>query len=291
MSEATTKRRDSSRQTDATPAAESDAEPRTAPPRKATLINYLHSAVAVPLIYLYTAIMGTLSLLLSLHDPEGRKQHWCAFAWSRMIVRTVGVRVCVRGAENIRAGESYVFLSTHQSYMDIPVMLGYLPAQLRIAAKREVFQIPFLGWHMTRGGHISINRGSTTEAIASLRRAAQEIRPGISAFLFPEGTRTRDGSLQPFKKGGFKFALQTTLPVVPVTIVGTRRVLPRDSFVFRPGPVEMYLDQPIPTASLDDRDLSVLMQQVRDAMTKHFETGGRRQGQEAGKTFSDERSA
>ncbi|PYS80582.1 MAG: hypothetical protein DMF67_20015 [Acidobacteria bacterium] len=175
--------------------------------------------------------------------------------------------------------------------MDIPVMLGYLPAQLRIAAKREVFQIPFLGWHMTRGGHISINRGSTTEAIASLRRAAQEIRPGVSAFLFPEGTRTRDGSLQPFKKGGFKFALQTTLPVVPVTIVGTRRVLPRDSFVFRPGPVEMYLDQPIPTASLDDRDLSVLMQQVRDAMTKHFETGGRRQGQEAGKTFSDERSA
>ena len=152
----------------------------------------------------------------------------------------------------MRAGESYVFLSTHQSYMDIPVMLGYMPAQLRIAAKREVFQIPFLGWHMTRGGHISINRGSTTEAIASLRRAAQEIRPGISAFLFPEGTRTRDGSLQPFKKGGFKFALQTTLPVVPVTIVGTRRVLPRDSFVFRPGPVEMYLDQPIPTASLDD---------------------------------------
>ena len=247
-----------------------EAPPRTAPPRKPTLVNYLHSAVAIPLIYFYTAVMASLSLLLSLRDPEGRKQHWCASTWSRMIVRTVGTRVRVRGAENIRAGESYVFLSTHQSYMDIPVMLGYLPAQLRIAAKREVFQIPFLGWHMRRGGHISINRGSTNEAVSALRRAAREIHPGLSVFLFPEGTRTRDGSLQPFKKGGFRVALQTGLPVVPVTIIGTRQVLPRDSFVFRPGPVLIHLDAPIPTAPLDDRDLPALMQRVRDAMTKHF---------------------
>ncbi|HYH84073.1 MAG TPA: lysophospholipid acyltransferase family protein [Pyrinomonadaceae bacterium] len=252
------------------PTAAADDVPRTAPARRPTLVNYLHSAVAIPLIYLYTIVMGTLSLVLSLHDPEGRKQHWCASRWSRMIVRTVCVRVRVHGAENMREGESYVFLSTHQSYMDIPVMLGYLPAQLRIAAKREVFQIPFLGWHMRRGGHISINRGSTQEAVESLRRASREIRPGVSVFLYPEGTRTRDGSLQPFKKGGFKFALQTGLSIVPVTIVGTRRVLPRDSIIFRPDTVDMHLDAPIPTAGLDDRDLPALMQTVRDAMTKHF---------------------
>lgn len=270
MSEATTKRRDPSRQADAEPAAESGAAPRTPPPRRPALVNYLHSAVAIPLIYLYTAVMATLSLALSIRDPGGRRQHWCAGTWSRMIVRTVGVTVRVHGAEKMRAGGSYVFLSTHQSYMDIPVMLGYLPAQLRIAAKREVFRIPFLGWHMRRGGHISINRGSTTEAVASLRRAAREIQPGVSVFLFPEGTRTRDGSLQPFKKGGFKFALQTGLPVVPVTIVGTRQVLPRDSLVFRPGPVQMYLGAPIPTATLTDADLPALMQKVRAAMGKHF---------------------
>jgi 1-acyl-sn-glycerol-3-phosphate acyltransferase len=251
------------------PPATDDA-PRTAPARRPTLVNYLHSIVAIPLIYLYTVVMGTLSLVLSLHDPEGRKQHWCASAWSRMIVRTVGASVCVHGAENIREGASYVFLSTHQSYMDIPVMLGYLPAQLRIAAKREVFQIPFLGWHMRRGGHISINRGSTQEAVESLRRASREIRPGVSVFLYPEGTRTRDGSLQPFKKGGFKFALQTGLPIVPVTIVGTRSLLPRDSIIFRPDVVDMHLGVPIPTAGLDDRDLPALMRTVRDAMTKHF---------------------
>jgi 1-acyl-sn-glycerol-3-phosphate acyltransferase len=189
-----------------------------------------------------------------------------------MIVRTVGASVELHGTEALGAGESYVFLSTHQSYMDIPVMLGYLPAQLRIAAKREVFQIPFLGWHMRRGGHISINRGSTEEAVASLRRAASEIRPGVSAFLFPEGTRTRDGSLQPFKKGGFRLALQTGLPIVPVTITGTRQLLPRDSFIFRPGPVRMYLDPPIRTHGLTDRDLPALMQTVREAMTGHLVT-------------------
>jgi 1-acyl-sn-glycerol-3-phosphate acyltransferase len=245
--------------------------PRTLPPRRPTFVNYLHSAVAIPLIYLYTVVMGTLSLALSLYDTEGRRQHWCASTWSRMIARTAGARVRVIGSEVLRAGESYVFLSTHRSYMDIPVMLGYLPAQLRIAAKREVFLIPFLGWHMRRAGHISINRGSTEEAVAALQRAAREIRPGVSPFLYPEGTRTRDGSLQPFKKGGFRLALESGLSIVPVTILGTRALLPRDSFVFRPGPVEMHLDPPIPTAGLKESDLPALMRKVRGAMTKHFE--------------------
>ncbi|HYE13726.1 MAG TPA: lysophospholipid acyltransferase family protein, partial [Pyrinomonadaceae bacterium] len=150
-----------------------------------------------------------------------------------------------------------------------------LPAQLRIAAKREVFRIPFLGWHMRRAGHISINRGSTTEAVESLRRAASEVRPGVSVFLYPEGTRSRDGRLQPFKKGGFKFALQTGLPVVPVAIVGTRALLPRDSIVFRPGPVELRVAPPVPTAGLADSDLPALMRRVREEMAKSFsESGG-----------------
>jgi 1-acyl-sn-glycerol-3-phosphate acyltransferase len=255
---------------DASAAAHEPDVARTPSPRRPNFVNYLHSAVAIPLIYLYTIVMGSLSLALSLRDPEGRRQHWCASTWSRMIARTVGARVRVFGAEALSAGESYVFLSTHQSYMDIPVMLGYLPAQLRIAAKREVFMIPFLGWHMRRAGHISINRGSTEEAVAALRRAAREMRPGVSPFLYPEGTRTRDGALQPFKKGGFRLALESHLPIVPVTIIGTRQLLPRDSLVFRPGPVAMHLGEPIPTDGLGESDLPALMQKVRDAMSKHF---------------------
>jgi 1-acyl-sn-glycerol-3-phosphate acyltransferase len=154
--------------------------------------------------------------------------------------------------------------------MDIPVMLGYLPSQLRIAAKREVFLIPFLGWHMRRSGQIPINRGSTAESIESLHRAARLLGGGVSAFLFPEGTRTRDGSLQPLKKGGFRLALESGLAVVPVTINGTRRAMPRGSMVLRAGPVEMHIDPPIPTEGLAEADIPALMRKVSDAMTAHF---------------------
>jgi 1-acyl-sn-glycerol-3-phosphate acyltransferase len=251
-------------------ATDTDAAPRTPAPRSPTFLNYLHSAVAIPLIYLYTIVMGTLSLVVSLFDRGGRRQHWCAQVWSRMIARTTLKRVRVHGAEHVRAGVSYVFLSTHQSYMDIPVMLGYLPAQLRIAAKKEVFQIPFLGWHMRRAGHISIDRSSTADAVETLRRASNGIREGICAFIYPEGTRTRDGSLQPFKKGGFKLAMQAGVAVVPLTIVGTREVLPRDSIIFRRAPVEMYVDAPIPTEGLTDEDLPALMEQVRAVMSRRI---------------------
>jgi 1-acyl-sn-glycerol-3-phosphate acyltransferase len=248
-----------------------DDSPRTPPPRPATFLNYAHTSVAWPLVALYTVLMATLSLACSPFDRRGRLQHWCASTWSRMIARTALLDVRVHGAGHLRAGESYVFLSTHQSWMDIPVMLGYLPAQLRIAAKREVFLIPFLGWHLRRAGHIPINRGSTAESIASLQRAARLLGGGVSAFLFPEGTRTRDGSLQPLKKGGFRLALESGLPVVPITIVGTRRAMPRGSMALRAGPVELHIDPPVPTAGLADADLPALMQQVRAAMLGHFE--------------------
>lgn len=253
-------------------AAARDAQQRTAetspvvvPPRP-TVANYLLSAVAIPLIYLYTIVMGTLSLLCSFFDPTGERQHACARTWARLICRTVGARVRVRGAHHIKPGESYVFLSTHASYMDIPVMLGYIPAQLRIAAKSGVFRLPFLGWHMRRAGHISISRSSTADAVASLQQAASSIRGGLCAFLYPEGTRSADGRLQEFKKGGFRLAMQAGVPVVPVTITGTRALLPRDSIVFRPGAVTLDIGAPVPTRGLTDADLPRLMAETRRAM-------------------------
>ena len=244
--------------------------PRTHDPRVPTLLNYLHSLIAIPLIYLYTFVMGSISLLLSLYDPTGKRQHWCARVWCRMIARTVGAHVRVYGAHHIQPGVSYVFLSTHQSYMDIPAMLGYLPAQLRIAAKKSLFRIPFMGWHLTRAGHIPIDRSSTQNAVASMQRAANYLRQGICAFVFPEGTRSRDGYLHKFKKGGFKLAIQAQVPIIPVTIIGSRQILPTDSIIFRPGTIDMYVDPPIPTKSLTDADLDKLMQQVYDQMAKHF---------------------
>jgi 1-acyl-sn-glycerol-3-phosphate acyltransferase len=250
-------------------AIEEDA-PRTAEPRRPTLVNYIHSFVAIPLIYLYTFVMGSLSLLLSLDDPSGKRQHWCARVWCRLIAVTAGSRVRVHGAQHIEPGTSYVFLSTHQSYMDIPAMLGYLPAQLRIAAKKSLFRIPFMGWHLTRAGHIPIDRSSTQNAISSMQRAASYLRGGICAFVFPEGTRSRDGYLHKFKKGGFKLAIQAGAPIIPITIIGSRQALPPDEIIFRPGPVDMYVDPPIPTTGLSDEDIETLMQTVYGQMAKHF---------------------
>ncbi len=243
---------------------------RTPPPNPPTILNYLHSLVAIPLIYLYTVVMGSLSLTLSLYDPGGRRQHWCAQVWCRLIARTAGARVRVHGVEHIKPDTSYVFLSTHQSYMDIPAMLGYLPAQLRIAAKKILFRIPFMGWHLWRAGHIPIDRSSTQNAVASMQRAADYLQHGICAFVFPEGTRSRDGVLHPFKKGGFKLALQAQVPIIPVTIIGSRQSLPPDSIIFRPGPIEMYVDEPIQTTGLTDKDIEPLMRRVRAAMAPHF---------------------
>ncbi len=247
---------------------------RTALPRPPTLLNYLHSAVAIPLIYLYTIVMGSISLIVSLSDAGGRRQHWCAQTWCRMIARTAGARVRVHGAEHIKAGTSYVFLSTHQSYMDIPAMLGYLPAQLRIAAKKVLFRIPFMGWHLTRAGHIPIDRSSTQNAVASMQKAAAYLHDGICAFIFPEGTRSRDGVLHGFKKGGFKLAIQAGVPIIPITIIGSRQVLPCDSMILRPGTIDMYVDEPIPTAGLTDDDIDALMRSVRAAMAQHFRDEG-----------------
>jgi 1-acyl-sn-glycerol-3-phosphate acyltransferase len=154
--------------------------------------------------------------------------------------------------------------------MDIPAMLGYLPAQLRIAAKKSLFRIPFMGWHLTRAGHIPIDRSSTQNAISSMQRAASYLHDGICAFVFPEGTRSRDGVLHGFKKGGFKLAVQAGVPIIPVTIIGSRQVLPPDSIVFRPGTMDMYVDPPVATDKLTEDDLDRVMQEVWDAMAKHM---------------------
>jgi 1-acyl-sn-glycerol-3-phosphate acyltransferase len=262
--------RESVRAAAATAVATADDIPPTPQPRRPTFLNYLHSTVAIPLIYLYTFVMGSISLMLSVYDPKGGRQHWCAQIWCRLIARTTGARVRVHGLEHIRPGTSYVFLSSHQSYMDIPAMLGYLPVQLRIAAKKILFKIPFMGWHLARAGHIPVDRSSTQTAVATMQKAANKIRGGICAFVFPEGTRSPDGALHAFKKGGFKLAMQARVPIVPVTIIGSRQVLPKNSIIFRPGPVDMYVDEPIPTDDLKDEDLEELMRTVRAHMARHF---------------------
>lgn len=231
------------------------------------MLAIIHSAIAIPLIYLYTIVMATISLSVSFVDPDGRRQHWCAHTWCRLIAATTGMRVRVHGLENLPdEGVPVVYMANHQSYMDIPTIFAFLPVQFRIIAKELLFKVPFMGWHLSRAGNIPINRSNRREAMRSIANAAKRIREGTSVVVFPEGTRSRNGRLQPLKAGSFKLAVSAEVPIVPISIVGTCKVLPKDSLVFHPGIVEMFVGKPIPTRGTRDANLDELIARVREEM-------------------------
>lgn len=233
------------------------------------VLSLLHSIVAIPLIYMYTAVMATISLTISFADPDGRRQHWCAHTWCRLIAATAGMRVSVFGLEHLPPpGTPVVYMANHQSYMDIPVLFGFLPVQFRIIAKESLFKVPFMGWHLTRAGNIPINRTNRREAMRSIARAADRIREGTSVVVFPEGTRSRNGSLQPFKAGSFKLGVTAGVAIVPLTIIGTCRILEKDSLLFHPGAVELHVHPAIPTADLRSAEIEGLMDAVWTEMAE-----------------------
>jgi 1-acyl-sn-glycerol-3-phosphate acyltransferase len=239
-------------------------------PRRETL-SYLRSVLVTNnLIYLYTAVMGTLSLTGSLFDSRGRWQHWCARTWSKMILATSGIRVSVEGLEHAGDGRPTILCVNHQSSMDIPVLLAHLPFQFRFVAKRSLFNYPFMGWHMRRSGYIAVGRDHPGQARKSVEEAAQRIRQGYPVVIFPEGGRSRDGNFLPFKPGAFHLAILAGVPITPVTLVGTMAVLRPDSVHIRPGKVEMIIHPQIPTAGLTKEDGAALAERVRNQMLSRF---------------------
>ena len=220
-------------------------------------LSYARSLlITAPLIGIYTAIMGSISVASSFVDSSGRMQHGCATVWSKMILWTSGVRLSVRGVDNIRPGVSCVFCVNHQSHMDIPIILVALPVQFRFLAKKQLFDVPFLGWHLRRSGQVPIDRENPRAAVKSIRAAARQIQLGTPVVIFPEGGTSRDGSILPFKGGGFLLATQSGVDVVPVTIRGSRRVLVPDTYHVRSGNVEVIIGPPIPSRDLSSDELA-----------------------------------
>lgn len=226
--------------------------------------------IFVPLIYLYTAVMGTLSLLSSFFDRGGRMQHWFACTWSRMILTTCGIRVHSEGLEHIDPAQPEVYAANHLSALDIPVLYASLPTQFRILAKRELFRYPFMGWHLTRSGQIPIDHGDARASLRGLNRASDSLRNGMPLVIFPEGGRSRDGRLQNFMGGAFYMAIKAQAPVVPVVLVGTYEHLPMNSFHLRPGRVDMIVGEPIPTTGMVPREMDKLAARVREVMAEMY---------------------
>ena len=190
-----------------------------------------------------------------------------AKARARTLMWMLGVRATVLGDEHIAAGGSFVFVPNHQSHLDILLLLALLPGRTRFAAKRELWRHPVMAAILDTLGMVPIDRERPEGSVELLNRAASS---GDSFVIFPEGTRSRDGQLLPFKKGAFVLAIAAGLPIVPVTMRGTRRLMPRGSrMTVVPGDVEIVIDEPIPTAGLGYDDRDALAAQVRTAIERH----------------------
>ena len=231
----------------------------------------LLSIVRLVVLVIVTVLVATLAIILLPFNRKGRVFHWCARIWGRLVLKVASVRVRAKGIEHLLPGKNYIYASNHASYFDIPALLATLPGQIRIVFKKELTRIPVFGWAMRFGSYISIDRGDSREAIESLERAAQEIREGASVLLFPEGTRTRNGKLQSFKRGAFALAVRTRLPIVPVTVNGSFSILPKEKLRVNSGVIELIIHPPVATNGWNGREGEVqLMERVKTVIAADY---------------------
>ncbi len=221
------------------------------------------------LIALYTVVWGAIATVAA--PFSGEAIVWVARNWIRWIFATCGVRVEVEGLEHVAAAKTAVYMSNHQSVLDIGAIVETLPVSWRFVAKKELTYVPFFGWALGLSDQIVIDRGNRRRSIESLRRAAERVRGGANVIIFPEGTRSPDGTLQPFKSGGFHLALDAQVPVIPVTVSGSASLTPKRSLEVRSGTIKVVYGAPIPTAGLAGRDRERLKQRVAEAIRAGYD--------------------
>jgi 1-acyl-sn-glycerol-3-phosphate acyltransferase len=217
-------------------------------------------------ILLSTFVLGVWIIGRALVGANQEASHRIAQWWGRRILRVSGVQVHVVGQANLEKERSFILMPNHQSHFDIPVLLGCLDTQFRWLAKAELFRIPVFGRAMRGCGYISIDRSNREAAFASIRQAADTIRGKASVLIFPEGTRSTDGKLLPFKKGGFVLAVDSGVPILPIGIYGTGDILPKKRLILDPRSVVLWIGAPIDTSGYRRETKDALMAEVRQAL-------------------------
>lgn len=220
------------------------------------------AVLATLLVALYTTALGVPCFFGGLLERRGRWVHACIRLWGRLIAASFGVRVRVEGEANVPAGPA-VYAANHVSAADIPIVFGFLPFEFRIIHKRSLSWVPILGWCLALGGHIAIDRSNPFRARRSLERAVERVRGGVSVVVFPEGTRSGDGSVAPFKRGSFTLALNAGVPVVPVSIIGVKRLMPHGLASLGAGEVVLRLHPALPTSGRSVDDAEALASEAR----------------------------
>jgi 1-acyl-sn-glycerol-3-phosphate acyltransferase len=233
-----------------------------------SLFRFLHRVAVWTTIVVSTVAFGFPAMFAALIPPRGDWFTLFARGWARTILFVTGVRLTVLHAERLAGGHSAVLAANHASMADILVLFAALPVQIRFLAKRSVFRWPFLGWGIRAAGFVPVDRGDARRGQEAMDAALQRLEGGRCVVVFPEETRSRDGGLLPFKKGAALLAIRAGLPLVPVSIVGTYRVLPPESLRSSPGRVIVAVGEPIPTLGLSAADRAGLTHQVREAIER-----------------------
>ena len=235
------------------------------------MVTTIRTIIIISWTVLATIVLGSITVLVSFFSRNGDGPHRVARLWARTILFVSGIDVTVRGLSNLGNSRSCVYMANHQSNFDIPVLLGFLPVQFRWLAKAELFKIPIMSRGMRGCGYISIDRSNRESAIESLDRAAETIKRGTSVLIFPEGTRSADGKIKSFKKGGFVLTIDAGVPIIPVVIHGTWSIMPKKQALIRPRPVTLEILPEIDTTGYERDTKETLMDEVREVMCRNFE--------------------
>lgn len=227
--------------------------------------------IFAPLVGIFTFFLGLLAMLLAFTIGE-KIGSLCGVVWARLISWITPMRLTVSGRENIDPDQSYVVISNHQSQYDIMALYGWLGVDFKWIMKIEIRKVPVLGIACEKLGHVYIDRSDTAAALNSINRAKEKITGGTSVLFFPEGTRSKQGQLLPFKKGAFKMALDLGIPILPVTINNTWKILPTDTIDLFPGRASMTIHPPITIDQYSEASLPQLMEKVKATIGSEIES-------------------
>jgi 1-acyl-sn-glycerol-3-phosphate acyltransferase len=218
-----------------------------------------------------TIINAFLAIIGGIFNPYSRFNSSIIRLWAKIILLAAGVKLEIEGAQNIVPMQSYIVVANHQSLMDIPALACGLPAPIRFIAKKELFKIPVLGWGMKAAGMLEIDRSNQKQSFETLKKAEQVVRSyHLSILAFPEGTRSEDGKIHDFKKGPFILAINTGLSIIPVSVSGTRNLIPKGKIQINPGRVKIQIHAPVSVADLNLSDRNRLVSETQETITEGF---------------------
>jgi 1-acyl-sn-glycerol-3-phosphate acyltransferase len=222
-------------------------------------------------VVVMTLLISILCIIFSVFGPYSRIINMFAKAWTGSILFAAGVKLEIEGMDKIDKSKSYIFIGNHQSHFDVFAIFTALPLTARFMAKAELYKIPVFGWALSATGTVKIDRSNRTRSIASMNDALERIRKGVSVVVFPEGTRSEDGVIKDFKKGGFVLALKGHIPIIPVSISGSRFILKKHSMGVKPGYLKMVFGEPIDTSPYAYQDRDQLSDRVRRFIIDHYD--------------------